>query len=851
MICNKCGQEVPKDGVFCPNCGTSISKKSIAGTDNGEEGKRTSVKWLIPVGIAGVLIVAVILVIIGVSNSNGKAKNAVQNKLSEKQYNEILDAYLEYCEEKSNVYAAANMTLTMDADNKPILLLFFAKDVDAATVFLEIDTYENGNVKTLRKIVDCGAIAQYENGILYYDTGEGQYEIIQIKDNKIRLLGEKCFLESEHGDKLKYTLYCDDKGKSYVIEFEERGEDSSVKQYENEVKEWISYVYGDNNHYLDWMTECSIKDFFYCGNMQMIFFSSQLFYSPGQIQNLNTFMLMIQSLKAEPKYTWKEFLSYCIDRFAGYDEDDEYKKDYYESFIKIQYPDIDISWLTELETIKKMPFADEHGIGSEAMDLNFDDMDTIYSYLLNMDNGFAYETEDKHYEYIRLIDSYKKRENNNSLFEKQDFFEGFIQDIYKDIDDNWICEYLGVDSIEETVGKTVDNVAILTDFYEWIQSDEHQKLFEQEYEKQIKEKEWKQPYIDYFNSKSDSDNKGYSDEWSFKLLDINEDGKPEIFVFGNSTADGDHVFCIDKEGKVQQTYLGSGFSPMLYEKDKNLVFHSGSGMDNYFVNIFTVDDRGYFNKIHTGSWTTEWFSGGTSLEEPIVTYFWDETEVNEETYNKSLQEAFDEKNAISISGSDGELKDILSIINEIKYDDILARNNQLDSMQKDSWQEAYIDYIDPEVLFHKEEYRIYEEECEEYALCDINKDGIPEVICAYDRYTQGFAIVLAYDSSTGTVIENVCVGREYFTNNDNEFIESYDAGSHQSMGIYTLNEKGELKREHMFSYARYGEGEENWYKDGEEITKAQYDKYQTEYSDREAVAFEYNYNELISKLETS
>ncbi len=193
------------------------------------------------------------------------------------------------------------------------------------------------------------------------------------------------------------------------------------------------------------------------------------------------------------------------------------------------------------------------------------------------------------------------------------------------------------------------------------------------------DREWKQPYIDYFKSKSDSDNKGYSGDWSFKLLDINEDGKPEIFVLDMSRADGDHVFCIDKEGKVQQTIFEEGI--WQYEKDRNLVLISGGHMDHYFDYVYTIDNKGCFSQVHTGIWSNEWFSGNIALTEPIAKYSWDGKEVDEETYNKSLKEAFDENNAIYINEgnvfkeSDGKLNNILNIIEGIKYDDILARNN--------------------------------------------------------------------------------------------------------------------------------------------------------------------------------
>lgn len=47
MLCEKCGKEIPKTAVFCPNCGTKVSEK-----------RKSKKKWLIPLCIAlGVAIV--------------------------------------------------------------------------------------------------------------------------------------------------------------------------------------------------------------------------------------------------------------------------------------------------------------------------------------------------------------------------------------------------------------------------------------------------------------------------------------------------------------------------------------------------------------------------------------------------------------------------------------------------------------------------------------------------------------------------------------------------------------------------------------------------------------------------
>ena len=452
--------------------------------------------------------------------------NNEESKLSEEQYNEILDAYLEYCEEKTNVYENMTMTLTMDADNKPILLVFFGKDNEC---HLEINTYEDGNVKALQMIKATNVLLR-ENGILTVQYSEREkfeeeakafdwdIDMIQFKNNKINVLAEyngKYNAESnKENHNCKYKLYCDDNEKNYVIDINDYETERITpikqceKEIEKEIKEWFSYIYGDDEHYLDWMSDLSIFDVVVVlqlyprildGADSPLLCSGIPVSSELSEQNLVEFREMIYSLKAEPKYTWKDFWIFETDRLC--EQVEYYYKDTYFSPIRVNFlfSDTDISWLTELKAIKKMPFIKED---ANIEDLNSDDVcfpDGIYTYLMYMDDGIYYKTEENNYEYIRLIDLYNKCENNINLFENEDNslkeilgdseYSNFVQGIYKDIDNNWICKYLGVSSLEETVGKTVDNVAILTDFYEWIQSDEHQKLFEQEYEKRIKDRE--------------------------------------------------------------------------------------------------------------------------------------------------------------------------------------------------------------------------------------------------------------------------------------------------------------------------------------------------------------------------
>ena len=474
-----------------------------------------------------ILLLLLLLCITGCSTKKDKeVTNTIQNnkpqsdlnneesKLSEEQYNEILDAYLEYCEEKTNVYENMTMTLTMDADNKPILLVFFGKDNEC---HLEINTYEDGNVKALQMIKATNVLLR-ENGILTVQYSEREkfeeeakafdwdIDMIQVKNNKINVLAEyngKYNAEfNKENHNCKYKLYCDDNEKNYVIDINDYETERITpikqceKEIEKEIKEWFSYIYGDDEHYLDWMSDLSIFEVVVIlqlyprildGADSPLLCSGIPVSSELSEQNLVEFREMIYSLKAEPKYTWKDFWIFETDRLC--EQVEYYYKDTYFSPIRVNFlfSDTDISWLTELKAIKKMPFIKED---ANIEYLNSDDVcfpDGIYTYLMYIDDGIYYKTEENNYEYIRLIDLYNKCENNINLFENED--NSLKEIIYKDIDNNWICKYLGVSSLEETVGKTVDNVAILTDFYEWVQSDEHQKLFEQEYEKRIKDRE--------------------------------------------------------------------------------------------------------------------------------------------------------------------------------------------------------------------------------------------------------------------------------------------------------------------------------------------------------------------------
>lgn len=162
----------------------------------------------------------------------------------------------------------------------------------------------------------------------------------------------------------------------------------------------------------------------------------------------------------------------------------------------------------------------------------------------------------------------------------------------------------------------------------------------------VSSNEWKEAYINYVNEHGNIyDSFGHTIE-IYKLVNINNDSIPELYINFGSTAGGD-VICTYYEGKVvEQPMWNYGFS---YIEGQNIFRDAGGHMDVYYDKIYSIEN-GQFVMLHEGNYgaTDNSHVQFDSDGNPIYNYYWDGTEVSSETeYMIFLNEVYNAQQAIT------------------------------------------------------------------------------------------------------------------------------------------------------------------------------------------------------------
>lgn len=155
--------------------------------------------------------------------------------------------------------------------------------------------------------------------------------------------------------------------------------------------------------------------------------------------------------------------------------------------------------------------------------------------------------------------------------------------------------------------------------------------------------EWKEAYIDYINEHRDQP---MADDFLYKLVDINGDAIPELYVNYGTTAAGDAICTYADGAVVEQTMWNYGFS---YLEGQNRFRDAGGHMDVYYDKIYTIEN-GQFVLLCQGNYGAS-DNTNVSLDangRPIYTYRWNGTEVaSEAEYTDLLHQAYDTQQAIT------------------------------------------------------------------------------------------------------------------------------------------------------------------------------------------------------------
>lgn len=176
------------------------------------------------------------------------------------------------------------------------------------------------------------------------------------------------------------------------------------------------------------------------------------------------------------------------------------------------------------------------------------------------------------------------------------------------------------------------------DIYEVLNGQTYAEESEEAQETPAAASQWKQAYIDYINNHGQFE--------TSKLVNINNDEIPELYINFGTTASGD-VLCSYAGGTViEQQMYNYGFS---YIEGKNLFRDLGGHMDVYYDKIYTIQD-GQFVLLYSGDYGAE-DNTNIQLDEsgmPIYNYYWNGTQVSsQEEYMSLLDQVYSTEQAIT------------------------------------------------------------------------------------------------------------------------------------------------------------------------------------------------------------
>ena len=166
-------------------------------------------------------------------------------------------------------------------------------------------------------------------------------------------------------------------------------------------------------------------------------------------------------------------------------------------------------------------------------------------------------------------------------------------------------------------------------------------------EKTDQEDSWKSAYLNYIetNTQIEDPEKGTHRE-IYKLLDLNGDGLPELYINFGSTAGGDAILSYFNGEIVEQKMYNYGFR---YIEGANLFRDFGGHMDEYYDKIYTLEN-GNFVLLYSGEYGAEDNSkveyGDDGM--PVYRYFWENEEVSSEEYERKLNEVYDTEKEVKI-----------------------------------------------------------------------------------------------------------------------------------------------------------------------------------------------------------
>ena len=264
---------------------------------------------------------------------------------------------------------------------------------------------------------------------------------------------------------------------------------------------------------------------------------------------------------------------------------------------------------------------------------------------------------------------------------------------------------------------------------------------------------WGATYIDYIIdrfSKYLSD--GYEEDWKYSLFYVNDDEIPEMYLHGDSTAQGDMAVTTDGKRVDEELFYDFGGS---YIEKENLIRDSGGHMDVYYDRIYKIKN-GKFYKVAIGDFGAD-DNSNVQVDDDgnmIYKYYWNDNEVSEKEYDSSLKQVFDADRAQNTYNQ--AQYNFSEIIDQIVRLNVMEKNSSKESRQAKSIREIQDIYGSTEK--HIEEMTVETRRNRDYYYRNGEiKKIVPEYGTAYEgtRYKEDglYGVEFYYDTGQPVLID--------------------------------------------------------------------------------------------------
>lgn len=107
---------------------------------------------------------------------------------------------------------------------------------------------------------------------------------------------------------------------------------------------------------------------------------------------------------------------------------------------------------------------------------------------------------------------------------------------------------------------------------------------------------WQDTYVSFLKEKEEYYASTFFNPDHYTIIDINNDGLPEVVIDYGVAAYGASV-CTYNASKGEITELQLGHTAINYIKDENLLRYSGGGMDSYYDQVYSIQNGAFVLKF--------------------------------------------------------------------------------------------------------------------------------------------------------------------------------------------------------------------------------------------------------------